>query len=86
MFAVCGGRRAVRPVGEPGAAVSPGTRTSSRSKAPALTAIEPLVPVFEAPATLDGLRAGRLQRGAVGERPVAVVAGEEGVAGGEKAA
>ena len=41
----------VRPVGEPGTAVSPGTRTSSRAKAPALTTIEPLVPLFEEPVT-----------------------------------
>ena len=42
----------VRPVGEPGAAVSPGATTSSRSKAPAATAMLPLVPVFDEPATL----------------------------------
>ena len=42
----------VRPVGEPGAAVSPGTMTSSRSNGPALTVMLPLVPVFEDPATL----------------------------------
>ena len=41
----------VRPVGAPGAAVSPGTRTRSRSKAPAPTAIGPLVPLLEDPAT-----------------------------------
>ena len=39
----------VRPVGEPGAAVSPGTTTSSRSKAPAATAMLPLVPSSRSP-------------------------------------
>ena len=42
----------VRPVGEPGTEVSPGTSTSSRLNAPALTVMLPLVPVFEEPATL----------------------------------
>ena len=42
----------VLPVGDPGAAASPGTTMRSFAKAPALTAIGALVPLFEEPDTL----------------------------------
>ena len=50
--AVCVVGVPVLPAELPGTAVSPGARRSSFAKAAAPTVIEPLVPVFDEPATL----------------------------------